>query len=199
MNRRNKKEQLIEATMQVVAENGLPSFSMRKVTMKVGVSEALIYRHFLSKENLFEICFERIVSILGEALESVEFSGTDTPEGGTNAAKAAWLAYLKALVDNSYRSMFFFEYREYYNEKVWAMKDEIQNNHFSKFASILNQVIGQYGLYERVKPALFWAYITDVTSCAVKRMLRGQLEYSDAEAEKAWNLIWGGISGLLLS
>ena len=72
MNRRNKKEQLIEATMQVVAENGLPSFSMRKVTMKVGVSEALIYRHFLSKENLFEICFERIVSILGEALESVE-------------------------------------------------------------------------------------------------------------------------------
>ena len=49
---KNRKYDLIDATMRVVAENGLPAFSMKKVTNLAGVSEALIYKHFETKEKL---------------------------------------------------------------------------------------------------------------------------------------------------
>ena len=198
MNRRNKKDELIEATMGVVAENGLPSFSMRKVTMRVGVSEALIYRHFYSKENVFEICFERMVSILGEELGKVDLSGADSPEGVSEVARRVWLAYLNTLVDNGYRSLFFFEYREYYHEKVWQDRERIEKEYFSQYKDTMCEIISRYGLYDRVDPTLFWSYITDVTSWIVKRRLHGQLENTPEAAERAWNLIWGGVKGRLL-
>ena len=113
-------------------------------------------------------------------------------------ARKVWMAYLNTLVDNGYRSLFFFEYREYYHEKVWQDRERIEKEYFSQYKDTMCEIISRYGLYDRVDPTLFWSYITDVTSWIVKRRLHGQLENTPEAAERAWNLIWGGVKGRLL-
>ena len=56
----NRKRKLLETAIHIVAEEGLGSFSMRKTTEQAGVSEALIYKHYESKENLLRVCFETV-------------------------------------------------------------------------------------------------------------------------------------------
>ena len=197
MSRRNKKEELIEATMHIVAEYGLPSFSMRKVTLEVGVSEALIYRHFISKENLFAICFDRVVSRIYKALDTVDLGRLDTPENIEKTASEVWKAYFKALVENPDQAMFFYEYRNYCYEKVWNARMDIMEKYFSRYIKSLHGLLEKYSLYEKVDPSVFWAYTTDATSFFVKRQIRGQLPSGEEEIEKAWQMIWKGVGGFL--
>ena len=76
--------------------------------------------------------------------------------------------------------------------------ERIEKEYFSQYKDTMCEIISRYGLYDRVDPTLFWSYITDVTSWIVKRRLHGQLENTPEAAERAWNLIWGGVKGRLL-
>lgn len=48
------RDALIRATIDVIAEEGLDSFSYRKIGQRAGVNNTLISHHFGSKDNLLE-------------------------------------------------------------------------------------------------------------------------------------------------
>lgn len=49
-----RREQIIEAARQVFARSGLAGARTRDLAAAAGINEALLYRHFDSKEDLFE-------------------------------------------------------------------------------------------------------------------------------------------------
>jgi AcrR family transcriptional regulator len=50
----NKKETILQAALGLFAKDGFNATSTRKVAMKAGVSEALIFRHFENKNGLLQ-------------------------------------------------------------------------------------------------------------------------------------------------
>lgn len=50
----NLKKELIEAGINLVNEEGIANFSLRKVAKRVGVTPTACYNHFLDKEELLE-------------------------------------------------------------------------------------------------------------------------------------------------
>lgn len=51
------QKNLMNAAMDIIAEVGLDGFSMKQVTNRVGVTTAVVYQYFGTKEALLYQCF----------------------------------------------------------------------------------------------------------------------------------------------
>ncbi len=64
-----RQDQILDCTMGLLREDGLAGLTIRKVSKKVGFSEAALYRHYASKDallvGLLERLEERLLSRLG--------------------------------------------------------------------------------------------------------------------------------------
>ncbi len=54
MTRENTKQQLLEATLKLISEKGYLGATTREIAQEAGVTELTLFRHFGSKERLFE-------------------------------------------------------------------------------------------------------------------------------------------------
>ena len=55
---KNRKQEIIEATLELAAEKGLGSVSMQQIADKVGITKASLYNHFSSREEIVEAMYE---------------------------------------------------------------------------------------------------------------------------------------------
>ncbi len=55
---KNRKEEIVYATLDLAAENGLGSVSMQQIANKVGITKASLYNHFSSKEEIVTAMYE---------------------------------------------------------------------------------------------------------------------------------------------
>lgn len=69
--RPSRKEEIIAATIQLVAQKGVKAATIRQITTEAGVTEGALYRHFTSKEDLCQQVYERIVAEMASAKEEL--------------------------------------------------------------------------------------------------------------------------------
>jgi AcrR family transcriptional regulator len=60
---------IIQATMRVIADQGAVGASMRDFAADAGVTEAAIYRHFTSRDDLLSHVFRRCAAVLYDYLD----------------------------------------------------------------------------------------------------------------------------------
>ncbi len=53
-----RKEEIIQATLELAAEKGLGTVSMQQIASKVGITKASLYNHFSSKDEIIEAMYE---------------------------------------------------------------------------------------------------------------------------------------------
>ncbi|OGU39037.1 MAG: hypothetical protein A2X61_00880 [Ignavibacteria bacterium GWB2_35_12] len=58
-----RQEQIIDEAIALIHNNGYSALSIRELANKVGISEAAIYRHFKSKDEIINGIFRRIKSL----------------------------------------------------------------------------------------------------------------------------------------
>ncbi|MGY8826794.1 MAG: TetR/AcrR family transcriptional regulator [Candidatus Latescibacterota bacterium] len=75
--RKNKKGEIIAATVQLVAQRGVNGASIRRIAEVAGVTEGALYRHFRSKEDLCQQAYCHIVSDMIAAKEEIAASKVD--------------------------------------------------------------------------------------------------------------------------
>lgn len=194
-----RKRELTDATMQIVAEQGLHGFSMRQVTRKVGVSEALLYRYFPTKEELLYSCFESmhkgIAAVFAHAKVPDFENLTDTFETIRNL----WTDYFVFLVKSGYRTIFYFDYRDSsYMKHILEKDEEARNTYFSGFVQLFYAFENKYHILKNVESNYLWTYILDTTGIFAKRVIRGELPASDENYDVIFKLIFGGIYGLFV-
>lgn len=71
---------IIEATILLVAQNGLENVSTRKVAEQMGIAEGSIFNYFPTKRNLMVICLNYIDNEIDITLKSVSFQGLNIYE-----------------------------------------------------------------------------------------------------------------------
>ncbi len=50
-----RKKEIIETALEIIFEQGISSFTMRKLAQQIGISEAAIYKHFSSKKEIVNL------------------------------------------------------------------------------------------------------------------------------------------------
>ena len=68
------KEKILDAAITLVSQKGYLGATTREIARTAGVTELTLFRHFGSKENLFELCLERrsFLTDLREILPDLE-------------------------------------------------------------------------------------------------------------------------------
>lgn len=54
----NRKEEIVMATMELAAENGLANVSMSMIAERIGIKKPSLYKHFASKEDIVEAMYQ---------------------------------------------------------------------------------------------------------------------------------------------
>lgn len=62
----DKKKAIVRATIVLVAETGFAKVSTAKISKEAGVGEGTIYRHFQSKEEIFDVAAEMAAQNMNE-------------------------------------------------------------------------------------------------------------------------------------
>ena len=57
---KNRKQDIIQATLELAAENGLGTVSMQQIADRVGITKASLYNHFSSREKIVEEMYEQL-------------------------------------------------------------------------------------------------------------------------------------------
>jgi|SRR5581483_1166377 len=76
----DRKEQILEIATGLFAQQGFQGTTTKQIAESSGVTEALIFRHFPSKEELYWAVIERKINLAGPAermRERLRVSGTD--------------------------------------------------------------------------------------------------------------------------
>lgn len=122
-----RKQQLIEATLEVISEKGLSGTTTSQVTGRAGLSAGIISLHFETKDNLLKATLGHLASELAERWQDVNADETLTsaqklwgimsasfaPEICTDAKVRVWFAYFGEA-----------QYRGIYREIVEAFDTE---------------------------------------------------------------------------
>lgn len=63
MGKTDRKTEILQVTMQIISESGLDTFSMKKVTERMGVAESLLYKYYPTKKYccilLLKVCMKK--------------------------------------------------------------------------------------------------------------------------------------------
>ena len=63
---KNRKEEIIRATLELAAGNGLGTVSMQQIADKVGITKASLYNHYSSREEIVDAMYEYLRGISKE-------------------------------------------------------------------------------------------------------------------------------------
>ena len=69
--RKNRRGEIVDATIRVAAKQGVSGASIRQIASEAGVTEVALYRHFDSKDDLCQQAYQQIVADMAEEKEQL--------------------------------------------------------------------------------------------------------------------------------
>lgn len=192
-----KKDLLLDCTMRVVAENGLMSFSMQMITKMAGTAEGLIYKHYGTKENLLLQCYLKIYDEIRDCIEDEneesESVKIDDRQQMFDFLREIWIKYFTYLVNNRYKALYFYEYRNSAYMKSAAEKGQIDpKNFFVKTADVFYEFDRRFDIFHKIDKKYFFYYVSDISIVFAIRMINEGVHFDEKMLDDIWNLIWHG-------
>ncbi len=90
-----QRRRIIQAAIDVFGEHNYDVGTMAMIAKEAGISEAMLYKHFSSKKELFMKCFEEIVGDLMSRYAQCYKSNTDDPLKYLEDSAVTYLRYIK--------------------------------------------------------------------------------------------------------
>ncbi len=154
------KNALIQAGVEILAQEGTPSLSLRKVAQKAGVSHAAPYAHFADKQELIAAICTQGFTRLFERVEAASAPHLNNP--GRLLVEVAW-AYVQFALD--YPAQF----------KVMFSGILEKEHEYPEFIEMSQKNFGQLvGLAERLRQAgLFQPAAGEVLALGLWSLVHG--------------------------
>lgn len=165
-----RRAEIIKAAASLFAGKGFSGTKTREIAAQAGVSEALIFKHFPSKEDLYaailaeESPVPRLISQIKELAaqrqdEQVFRAIAETIVGGAPDAELIRLIFFSALESHELSDMFFQNHiRVFYDELAGYIQQRVDEGAFRKMSPIV-AARGFMGMliYHRLLTVLFHA------------------------------------------
>lgn len=177
---------IIEATILLVAQDGLENITTRKVAKQTGIAEGSIFNYFPTKKNLLVSSLYHIDREIDVALKNVAFQGLSVLKN----VKAMWYAYFNYFISHGDCAKY---YRQFRNSSYFDIKVmEGQGKSFSFFADLVFKNVSLLG----INPEIFWTYTIETTLSFAVRVVDGQLPGTLEDIDKYFDFIAYGMTGM---
>jgi len=97
----DQRKSIIQAAIKVFGEQNYDVGTMATIAKDAGISEAMLYKHFDSKKELFMTCFDEIVSDLMTRYAQSYKNNPDDPLGYLEESAIVYLRYIKESANGS--------------------------------------------------------------------------------------------------
>jgi AcrR family transcriptional regulator len=71
----NRQRDIIEAAIQIISRQGFKDLTIKNLAAGIGLSEAALYRHFASKNELIQAMLDYFADLSGKVIEDIQCSG----------------------------------------------------------------------------------------------------------------------------
>lgn len=193
-----RKKKIMDATMQIVAEKGLETFSVIQVSKRTHINEALIYRDFGTKENLLFECYNEVAKEVAALYENPQKIDMSDPNAMVKACHDIFIQYFSFLVKNSYKTIYYQSYRDSEHIMTYILKEKNgQAASFDGFKYLILPITQIANLPEGMTMDYVWTYIMDTSGIFAKRIIRKELPDTEESYEAVWKLLFTGLAGLM--
>ncbi len=161
--------------------------------MAAGCSEALIYRHFKSKEDLLRACFLRLHYKANDFLGQIELPENPSTAEMIAISKQYWIKAFKFFVDAGYESLFFFWFRmsDLYRELLNSGSSDIVRAHQFSFMNMMEEMRVRFNL--DISADHYRTYIVFATGTFANQVITGKLPATDESYDMMADLLFGGL------
>lgn len=183
------KEDILNATIQLVGDIGLENVTTKKVAAHCGISEGSVFNYYQSKKNLLTQCLYHIDQQIDNVLQQVPIS----PAELMPSVQGLWFTYFEYLVSHGDYAKYYraFRHSSYYTEEVVAGQDQS----FTYFSKLLRSNVPMLPFNINI----MWVYIIETTLNFAIRIADGTLPYGENESENGiyFKLLMTGVTGIL--
>lgn len=131
-----RQEEIIQATIKLISENGIQGFTTKSLAAEIGISEPAIYRHFSGKTEILLKMLEQFQMFMGENVIRL----TNSEQGSYKKITSILNQLLTLFTENSSYVSVIFSDEIYSNEKILSDKIwEIMEMISSKFEEFIKQ------------------------------------------------------------
>jgi AcrR family transcriptional regulator len=183
---KNKREAILQATLELITTNGIHATPMSEVAKQAGVAAGTIYHYFESKTELINDLYAVLKQRMGEAL-------MQNTEGQTSVKDRFfrfWLNLYGFFVQNPKE----FDFLENYAQSPVVSEDVKKANevHYSPVIAFLAEGI-QKGVLREMPVALMTALVYGNVVAAAKLHLYGGFPLQPAHLQQAMQASWDGV------
>ena len=191
--RGNKKDALLDAAIKSYAEYGEQGLTTKNLARVADCSEALIYRHFKSKDDLLRACYIRLHNKAVAAFEPVEYPENTSLSDVLEISKRYWLKVFRFFVDAGYESLFYFWFRmsDVFAELLKEGSEDITKAYTSSFMNMFEEMRVRFNL--DISAEHYRTYIVYFTGTFVSQVVTGKLPNTEESFDMIANLIFGGL------
>ena len=174
------RSNLLNSTIELVAEGSLESFTTKRLAQKAQMAEGNLYNYFKNKDELLEEAFVYIDKDIAELFEGYAGQAEEIFKDIPAGIEMMWRAYYKYLVSNPQKALYYFNFRNSprYSEAVRKR----QFDYFTDFVAVMRGIDEKYSLFENFPWEVTWIFVLDMTTTFACRVARGDLP-DNAETE----------------
>lgn len=189
MDSKERKEKMINATTELVAQKGLESFSVAQAALNAHINEALVYRDFGTKENLMNLCFIHVNEAIINAFKNEQQLMDLSIDSVMERTHQHWKRLLCFLVENKNITLFYQQYRDSsYKMNQQSRKTVHQYDVKTKFEQIFLPFIKDQKDIEYVSD-----FVVDGMVMFAKKMITGEIPNTEITYDRIWQLTLGGM------
>lgn len=182
----NKRDQILETTLNLVAEIGFHATSINLIIEKSGVATGTVYHHFKNKEELIDNLYSELKEEMGKAI----ITNLEQQLNFREKFFLIWKNLFSFYIQNPKK----FEFLEDYANSPLVRKEikEINQRHYQPAIDFFESGI-QLGIFRNLPVTLLINLVFGNISTFTRMILMEELELSDELLTTSIQSSWDGI------
>jgi AcrR family transcriptional regulator len=184
---KDKKQLILEATLALIAENGLHATPMSQISKRSGVSAGTIYHYFPSKEALINELYVDLKQVIAAAA----FRGYNIQAPYPERFLLVWRNSLDYLISSPMQLSFIEQCS--ISPVISTEAKAASNKYLAPVIGFITEGI-ELGQLKKMDIQLMLTLINSAVVGTAKLQLSGALEITDEHREAAARACWDGVS-----
>ncbi len=183
-----RKQEIIEATMELSVEKGLKKLTTQAIADRVGIAQPTIFRHFKSRDEIFGA----VINWVGDSLFKVVgglFNGTGPADERLHQLILKQLAFM-----NKHRAIprvLFSDRLHLESPKLKAVVQKMMDGYVQNVTQLLEQGVREGVFRQDLEPETVARYVAALIQGLVMRWSVYEFSFSlEKEAEPLWQFLW---------
>ncbi len=183
---KDKKQRILDATMELIAENGLHATPMSQISKRSQVSAGAIYNYFSSKEALINHLYLNVK----KEIFDLAFRGYDIQSPYKDRFLLIWRNVFNYLILKPMQLSFFEQCST--SPLISEEARELGNKYLAPLAGFVTEGI-ESGYLKKMNIQLILSLIFGTIVSIAKLHLSGRLEITDEQRDIAAQSCWDGL------